>query len=63
MTAQQDVVTAWKSVLMAADEVQAYLKPGSFFSDRKRFDELVEKQERAYADYVHALTDLANESR
>jgi phage shock protein A len=62
MTTQQDVVTAWNSVLKAAEEVQSYVRPGSFFSDRKRFDELVEKQERAYADYVHALTDFANES-
>jgi hypothetical protein len=60
---EQDVVTAWKSVLKAAEEVQAYVKSSSFFSDRKRFDELVEKQERAYADYVHALTDWSNEPR
>jgi hypothetical protein len=57
MTTHKDVVTAWRLVLEAADELQAYLKPGSFFSNRKSFDERVEKQERAYADYVHVLTD------
>ena len=63
MTTPQDVVTAWKSVLKVADEVQAYLRPGSFFTDRKGFDELVEKQKQAYAEYVRVLTDWANESK
>lgn len=63
MTTQQDVITAWQLVLKVADEVQSHLKPGSFFDDRKSFDELVEKQERAYADYVHALTNWANEAK
>jgi hypothetical protein len=59
MATQQDVVSAWKSVLTAAEEVQTYLKPGSFFPDRKSFDELVEKQEKAHAEYVRVLTDWA----
>jgi hypothetical protein len=63
MTTAQDVVTAWTSVLKAAGEVQAYLKPGSFSSGRKNFDPLVEKQEQAHAEYVCVLADGADKQR
>jgi hypothetical protein len=63
MTTQQDVVSAWNSVLKAADELHAYLQSMPFVFNRKRFDELVEKHGQVYAEYVRLLTDFANKSR
>jgi hypothetical protein len=63
MATQQDVTDAWKSVEKAAEELRAHLKAGAFYSDRKVFDELVEKQKQAFDVYVRALTELVNESR
>ena len=48
---------------MVAEELRAYLKPGAFYSDRKTFDELVERQKQTFGVYVRALTDWVNESR
>jgi hypothetical protein len=47
-------------VQRANDELLAYARPGAFFFDTERFNELTEKLRRAYDEYVRILTDWAN---
>jgi len=60
MTTQQDVTSAWRAVERANDELLAYAKPGAFFFDTKRFNELTEKLRSANEEYVRLLTEWAN---
>jgi hypothetical protein len=61
MTTRQDVVDAWNSVQKAAEELRDLLGPGTFYFNRKTFDDLVAKQQHAFDVYIRTLSDWANE--
>jgi hypothetical protein len=63
MTTRQDVVDAWNSVQKAAEELRDLLGPGTFYFNRKTFDDLVAKQQHAFDVYIRTLSDWADELR